>query len=115
MPLDRAAGRCSGRCTLTLASVCFLLLARAAADEELPKTWLERMSHAAESLNYEGTLVHMHGGDVDVLQVVHRVENGRVTERITAQSDAGREVIRSGAEETWILPDRQAVLVGKEG
>lgn len=80
-----------------------------AADD--PDDWLRRMSQAVELLNYEGTLVHMHGEEADVLQVVHRVENGRISERLTALDGAGREIIRNDDEVTCIFPDQQSVLV----
>ena len=41
---------------------------------------------------------------------MHRVENGRVTERITSE-DAGREIIRNDDEVTCIFPDQRTVLV----
>lgn len=81
-----------------------------AADD--PRAWLARMSDAVEYLNYEGTLVHLHGGDSSVLRIAHRAENGRVTERITSE-DAGREIIRTDDEVTCIFPDLRTVLIEK--
>lgn len=83
----------------------------AVVGAEDPRAWLARMSHAVEYLNYQGTLVHMHGGEADVLQIVHRVDDGRVTERLTALDGAGREIIRNDDEVTCILPDQESVLV----
>lgn len=80
-----------------------------AADS--PESWLMRMAESVEGLNYQGTLVHMHGGDADILMIVHRVEDGRVTERITAIDGAGREIIRDDDQVMCILPDKQAVIV----
>ena len=97
-----------------LTVVCAVLALPAVAGDE-PRDWLERMSYALEYLNYEGTLVALQGSDAAVMRVVHRVENGVPTERITAMDEVGREIIRRGEEETWILPDQQAVLVEKRG
>ena len=83
-----------------------------AAGSEDPGSWLERMSYSLEYLNYEGTLVQFRGADAAVMRIVHRVENGVPTERITAMDEVGREIIRRGEEVTCILPDQQAVLVG---
>lgn len=89
-------------------SLAFLpLLARAADD---PRAWLDRMGNAVEFLNYEGTLVHVHGDDSSTIDIVHRVEGGRVTERITSR-DAGREIIRTDDEVTCIFPDQHTVLI----
>jgi len=80
-----------------------------AGDE--PRDWLKRMAQSLDGLNYEGTLLHLNGGDPVVLKVVHRTENGVPTERITAMDDVGREIIRRGDEVTCILPDQRSVLV----
>lgn len=93
------------------AAIAFLACAWPGLAADDPRAWLERMNHAVENINYEGTLVHVHGGESDVLDVVHRVENGRVTERITSQDAAGREIIRDGDEVTCFFPDRREVLV----
>lgn len=109
MPARRGRRRRPGAwVTRTFLSLALLpLLARAADD---PRAWLDRMSYAVEYLNYEGTLVHVHGSDSSLLKIVHRVEAGRVTERITSE-DAGREIIRTDDEVTCIFPDQRTVLI----
>ncbi len=89
-----------------------VIAALPAAGSDDPGGWLERMSYSLEYLNYEGTLIQLQGADAAVMRIVHRVENGVPTERITAIDDVGREIIRRGEEVTCILPDQQAVLVG---
>ena len=71
------------------------------------------MGYALEYLNYEGTLIQLDGADAAVMRVVHRVENGVPTERITAMDEVGREIIRRGDDVTCILPDQKEVLVGE--
>lgn len=92
-----------------LAAVGALVALPAAADD--PRGWLDRMGYALEYLNYEGTLIQLHGADASVMRVVHRVEAGVPTERITAMDEVGREIIRRGDEITCILPDQNEVLV----
>ncbi len=90
---------------------CILVLIPAlggAADD--PRAWLERMTNAVEYLNYEGKLSHVLGSDVSMLEIVHRVDDGRVTERIFSR-DAGREIIRNDNTVTCIFPDQHTVLV----
>lgn len=92
--------------------LCVLLLvASLPAVAEDPRIWLERMGYALEHLNYEGTLVQLHGSDAAVMRVVHRVDNGRSVERITAMDEVGREIIREGDRMTCIFPDQRTVLV----
>lgn len=85
-------------------------LPSAAPAAEAPRAMLERMANAVEYLNYEGTLVHLHGGDSSVLHITHQVQDGQVTEKITCE-DAGRQLIRNKDEVTGIFPDQHAVLV----
>jgi len=89
---------------------CALLAWPAAADDDA-RGWLDRMGYALEHLNYEGTLVQLHGADAAVMRIVHRVENGVPTERITAMDEVGREIIRRGDDVTCILPDQKEVLI----
>jgi len=73
-----------------------------------PRGWLDRMGYALEYLNYEGTLVHVQGIDADVMRVVHRVDDGVPTERITAMDEVGREIIRRASGETLDLKAYEA-------
>jgi sigma-E factor negative regulatory protein RseB len=92
-----------------------LLASGTSLGGETPREWLERTGHAVEALNYSGTLVHLNGEDASVLRIVHRVDNGQVTEKITSQ-DAGREIIRDDDAVTCIFPDQRVVLVeGRDG
>ncbi len=73
--------------------------------------WLTRMSHAVEELSYQGTFVHMQGGDAETLHITHLNDDGRISERILALDGVAREIIRNGDEVQCILPDRRAVLL----
>lgn len=83
-------------------------LTAAAQDAE---DWLTRMSHAVEELSYQGTFVHMQGGDAETLHITHLNDDGRIGERILALDGVAREIIRNGDEVQCILPDRRAVLL----
>ncbi|MFW2404669.1 MAG: MucB/RseB C-terminal domain-containing protein [Gammaproteobacteria bacterium] len=86
-------------------------LAPAIADDS-PRDWLDRMVGASGKVSYRGTLVHMCGGKVDVVKVVHRVHDGHITERVKSLDADGREIIRNPDEVMCILPDQRTVLVG---
>lgn len=75
------------------------------------QTWLNRMTRAVEDLSYEGTFVHLIGGEAETLQIVHLNDNRRVSERIVSMDGIGREIIRHEDEVKFILPDRQIVLM----
>lgn len=83
----------------------------AARDNVSPDEWLQRMSNAIQTLDYQGTLVRRHDGKVQPLKVVHKKIDGVVNERIVVQEDSGLEVIRIGDEVRCIVPDKKKVLI----
>ena len=87
-----------------------LALAGIASAEE-PAKWLERMNHALTTLNYDGTFAHWQGGKVEMLRIIHRVDEGTVSERLVSLDGSGREFIRTGSSLTCYLPDKHIVLV----
>jgi len=80
------------------------------APEE-PGQWLDRMNKALTSRNYDGTFSHWHGGKVEMLRIIHRVQDGSVSERLVSLDGSGREFIRTGSDLTCYLPDKRTVLV----
>jgi sigma-E factor negative regulatory protein RseB len=79
--------------------------------EYTPTGWLERMDQALTTRNYDGTFAHWQGGRVEMLRIIHRVQDGTVSERLASLDGSGREFIRTGASLTCYLPDRRTVLV----
>jgi sigma-E factor negative regulatory protein RseB len=81
------------------------------AIEYSPTGWLERMDQALTTRNYDGTFSHWQGGRVEMLRIIHRVQDGTVSERLASLDGSGREFIRTGANLACYLPDRRTVLV----
>src|SRR3979411_240431 len=81
------------------------------SPDQAPAQWLERMNEALTTRNYDGTFSHWHGGHVEMLRIIHRVQDGTVSERLASLDGSGREFIRTGASLTCYLPDRRTVLV----
>ncbi len=98
-----------GRDRLAVLALAWVLGSAAHAAE--PTQWLARMNHALTTLDYEGTFAHWQGGRVEMLRIIHRVENGVVCERLTSLDGSGREFIRKGPDLTVYLPDKKVVLV----
>jgi sigma-E factor negative regulatory protein RseB len=84
---------------------------RKVAVEFTPTQWLERMDHALTTRNYDGTFSHWQGGRVEMLRIIHRVQDGTVSERLASLDGSGRELIRTGASLACYLPDLRTVLV----
>lgn len=90
---------------------CLLLAGTAGATDEQARALLQRMDQAVEALNYEGTFVHIVDGQVETMHVVHRVEDGKVTERLVTLDGPSREIIRDDQEVTCIFADQKSVMV----
>jgi sigma-E factor negative regulatory protein RseB len=81
----------------------------ALADESAQ--WLERMNKALATRNYDGTFSHWHGGRVELLRIIHRMQDGVVSERLASLDGSGREFIRTGSSLSCYLPDKRTVVV----
>ena len=95
---------------LLLCYVTGLMLAATAAADE-PREWLQRMNQALVSRNYDGVFSHWQDGRVEMLRIIHRIEDDEVTERLVSLDGSGREFIRSGSELACYLPDQRTVVV----
>ncbi len=91
--------------------VVFAVGLPAHAAEDAPHAWLLRIHQAAQELNYEGTFVYQHGGQLDTMRVFHRAEAGVVKERLVSLTGPAREVIRTDDEVLCYLPDQKSVYV----
>jgi sigma-E factor negative regulatory protein RseB len=89
--------------------VAWAVAAAARADE--PTRWLQRMNQALTASSYEGTIAHWQGGKVEMLRIIHRVQDGAVSERLVSLDGSGREFIRTGSQVACYLPDQHRVLV----
>ena len=112
-----SALRSSGR--LASLALAWAVVGAAAAEEVVqkiapeftPAQWLERMDHALTTRNYDGTFSHWQGGRMELLRIIHRVQDGTVSERLASLDGSGREFIRTGSSLSCYLPDRRTVLV----
>lgn len=107
-PTDRKTVNASAR----FAGVLFgLMCLQAQAQQPTPIEWLDRMSVAVTSSNYEGTVIRHQRGETEALKVAHKIIDGVVNERLASQEGNGLEIIRIGDEVHCILPDKKSVLV----
>jgi sigma-E factor negative regulatory protein RseB len=95
--------------TLGILVACWSI--QAEAQQSSPEDWLDRMSTAVTSTDYEGTVIRRQRGESEALKVAHKVVNGVVNERLASQEGDGLEIIRIGDEVHCILPDKKSVLV----
>ncbi len=95
-----------------LALCGFFAAPSAMADGEIaPHEWLDRMTGAVQTTDYEGTVIRLQDGNVEAFKVVHAVSDGVVREKVIIQDGNGLEIIRNGNEVHCIFPDHESVLV----
>ncbi|HEY8538745.1 MAG TPA: MucB/RseB C-terminal domain-containing protein [Steroidobacteraceae bacterium] len=99
------------RC-LVLLVVSLLALPARAGDPDA-RAWLERMTRSLSQQNYEGRFFHVRDSRSEAFRIFHRVERGKVTERLVSLDGSGREIIRNEEEIVCYLPDKRTVLVEK--
>ena len=61
----------------------------------------------------KAAIFHVRNSRSETMRIIHRVEKGKVTERLVSLDGSGREIIRNQNEVICYLPDRRTVLVEK--
>jgi sigma-E factor negative regulatory protein RseB len=69
-------------------------LADAAAPEPTVQDWLNHMAQSAKTLNYQGDLVYVHGGEVSNLRLTHVRDGEQEWEHLVKVDGHGAEVLR---------------------
>ncbi|MBS0321091.1 MAG: MucB/RseB C-terminal domain-containing protein [Proteobacteria bacterium] len=73
--------------------------------------WLARVSEAARTQNYVGTIVYQHNGRVETSRLAHIADNGQEFERMTSLDGPAREVVRSDTEVRCYYPDAKVLRI----
>lgn len=69
-------------------------------------SWLMRINDAAESISFSGNFVYVHDNEIEAMQVVRRVQNGHMQERLFALNGEAREVVRDRNKVWCYMPDK---------
>ena len=77
------------------------------------RRWLDDMSGALRSLNYDGTFVYLHDGKLEAMRVVHQTDEQGERERLVSLTGSPREVLRDDRVVTCIMADNKSVMVGQ--
>lgn len=93
--------------------VCCALTLPAYAGDPEAREWLERMSRALSTQSYDGRFFHLRQSRSETMRIIHRVDKGKITERLVSLDGSGREIVRNETEVICYLPDRRVVLVEK--
>ncbi len=105
----------SGKCFKGVAvSACLLassvcLAGSAGSGRDL----IKKMSEAMQGLNYAGTFVYVHDGDVETMRIHHSRADGIERERLFSLNGEPREIIRNADSVVCIWPGSKSVSVSK--
>ncbi len=80
-----------------------------------PMALLQRMSAALSTLEYEGTLVYLHGQHLATLRIAHDVDGDVSRESLLALNGPIRAVTRSEQGVTCVMPDAHPILIERKG
>ncbi|MCB1779305.1 MAG: MucB/RseB C-terminal domain-containing protein [Candidatus Competibacteraceae bacterium] len=81
-----------------------------AAEEA--RHWLERMIHATQTLNYEGTFVYIQGPHVESMRIIHSSTASGERQRLFSLNGPPREVVMVNNSIVCLLPQQQATFPG---
>jgi len=93
--------------------LALVLQPTALAEPNEAMRWLQRVADASQNLSYEGVFVYRHQGNLEAIQVVHRVDEKGIRERLFSLTGTEREVIRDNEQVTCTLPDSRSVIVDR--
>ena len=75
-----------------------------------PVTWLGKINKAASEISFSGRFVYIVDGKVQAMEMVRRISDGIVEERLYSLNGSSREVIRSTNKVRCYLPDKKLVV-----
>lgn len=78
-----------------------------------PSVLVQQMSRALKNLNYEGIFVHVQGGHLTSMRILHARGDSGESERLISLDGEAREVIRDNSLVTCIWPQSQSVVISE--
>ena len=81
--------------------------------QDSARHWLDSMSNALQTLNYDGTFVYLHDGKLESMRIVHQASEQGQQERLVSLTGSPREVLRDDKAVTCIMADSKSVTVGQ--
>ena len=73
-------------------------------------SWLMKISQAAANASFAGTLIYASDGEIKVMEIARRIQNGLIQERIYSLNGEPREIIRDKDMVWCYMPDQNVVV-----
>ncbi len=87
------------------------LAAHAAPDDAM--AWLQRISNAAQQLNYSGSFIYQHGQQVETSRITHLKDATGEYEKLVTLDGRPRQIFRNNDEVYCFMPDDKTVMVDR--
>jgi sigma-E factor negative regulatory protein RseB len=71
-----------------------------------PSDWLMRINKAAAELSFSGTFVYYQNGQLEAMEVVRRIRDGMMQERLYSLNGEAREIVRDMNRVWCYIPDQ---------
>ena len=78
-------------------------------------SWLTNSVAAAHRANFSGTFVYQHGNRVETSRLTHLIEPSGEYSHLESLDGPHRELVSRGKQTWYVLDDRQAVRLAKQG
>jgi len=73
--------------------------------------WMMRVTQAARTLNYSGTILVRQGARFDTFRLAHMFDNEQESEKLLSLDGPAREIVRSATEVRYYFPDAKVVRI----
>ncbi|MBT9613231.1 MAG: MucB/RseB C-terminal domain-containing protein [Burkholderiales bacterium] len=75
--------------------------------------WLQRITNAAQQLNYSGSFVYQHGQQVETSRITHMKDASGEYEKLVTLDGRPRQIYRNNDEVYCFMPDDKTVMVDR--
>lgn len=99
-----------------LAAWMLLVAAMAAHAADAPDeamVWLQRITNAAQQLNYSGSFIYQHGQQVETSRITHLKDASGEHEKLVTLDGRPRQIYRNNDEVYCFMPDDKTVMVDR--
>ncbi|MEK6664338.1 MAG: MucB/RseB C-terminal domain-containing protein [Pseudomonadota bacterium] len=75
--------------------------------------WLQRITNAAQQLNYSGNFIYQHGQQVETSRITHLKDASGEHEKLVTLDGRPRQIYRNNDEVYCFMPDDKTVMVDR--
>ncbi len=102
------------RTQATLLGLCLLFSSVSHADSlSVGGDLIRKMSAAMQTLDYKGSFIYAHDGELESMQIFHSAADGVERERLISLNGEAKEIVRNEDSVVDVSPNRETVAVSR--